>query len=156
MRPVIAAAAIVVLPVLGPFPLRAQDDQAQVLSTVTNFMTGLRTRDTVLIAAQVDSLTRFTLIRPGPAGSRIVVLKGSDFLKVATRPDQPPLDEPVRNAKVMIDGDLATVWAEYQVRREGKVTHCGYDAFQLARLAGKWKIINVSDSFKQEGCGAAW
>jgi hypothetical protein len=57
---------------------------------------------------------------------------------------------------VQIDADLATVWAEYQVRIDGNVSHCGYDAFHLARLAGRWKIINVSDTFRREGCGAAW
>lgn len=42
------------------------------------------------------------------------------------------------------------------MRRDGKVTHCGYDAFQLARLGGKWKILNVTDSFRQTGCGEPW
>jgi len=36
------------------------------------------------------------------------------------------------------------------------VTHCGYDAFHLARLGGVWKIINVADSYTTTGCGAAW
>lgn len=134
----------------------AQDDATKVVAAITNFMTGMRTRDTALIRAQVDSLTRFTLIRPGPSGSRILVLGAADFLRSAVRTDQPPLDEPIRNPKVMIDGDLASVWAEYQVRRDGKVTHCGYDAFHLARLGGVWKIINVADSFTTTGCGAAW
>lgn len=136
--------------------VEAQDDKAQVVATIKDFMRGMKTRDTVLIAAQVDSLTRFTLVRPGPAGARIIVLKGSDFLRMATRTDQPPLDEPIRNPVVQIDGDVASVWTEYQVRRDGKVSHCGYDAFHLVRLSGKWKIINVTDSFRPEGCGGPW
>jgi hypothetical protein len=24
------------------------------------------------------------------------------------------------------------------------------------RVAGAWKILNVSDTFRQQGCGAAW
>lgn len=134
----------------------AQDDKAQVIATIKDFMRGMKTRDTALIAAQVDSITRFTLVRPGPAGARILVLKASDFQRMATRTDQPPLDEPIRNPIVQIDGDVASVWAEYQVRRDGRVTHCGYDAFHLVRLAGKWKIINVTDSFRPEGCGGPW
>ncbi len=149
------AIAVATVLVSAP-PLHAQGDRAQVLAAVTGFLEGMKARDTVRIASVIDSVTRFTLIRPGPSGNRIIVLKGSDFLKIATRTDQPPLDEPIRNAKVEIDGDLASVWAEYQVRRDGKVTHCGYDSFQLARLAGTWKIINVSDSFRQQGCGEAW
>jgi hypothetical protein len=156
LRTILIAAFVAGLGAIAAPPAQAQGEDATVLAAITNFMTGLRTRDTALIAAQIDSTTRFTLIRPGPNGSRLLVLRGADFLRAATRTDQPPLDEPIRNAKVSIDGDLASVWAEYQVRRDGAVTHCGYDAFHLARLGGKWKIINVSDSFKPTGCGPAW
>jgi hypothetical protein len=136
-------------------PATAQD-RAAVLATVDNFLRGLRTKDTTLMAQQLDSLARMTLLRPGPNGTRVMLLTGQQFINVASRPDQPAFDEPIRNPVVQIDGDLASVWAEYQVRRDGKVTHCGFDAFHLARLGGKWKILNVSDTFRQNGCGEPW
>jgi len=150
--------SIAVLAALAAAPAGAAQtgERAAVLAAVTDFLQGMRARDTALIASRIDSLTRFTLIRPGPSGSRVVVLRGPDFLRMATNPDQAALDEPIRNPVVQIDGDVASVWAEYQVRRDGKVSHCGFDAFHLARLGGRWKILNVSDSFRQEGCGAAW
>ena len=73
-----------------------------------------------------------------------------------TRPDQPGLDEPIRNPVVHVSGDLASVWAEYQVRRDTTVTHCGFDAFHLARRDGRWKILNISDTYQRTGCGPAW
>jgi hypothetical protein len=135
---------------------QSQAQRAEVMATINGFLRGLKTKDTVLMTQHLDTLTRMTLLRPGPNGTRVVVLKGSEFIKVAANPNQPPLDEPIRNPVVQIDGDLASVWTEYQVRRDGKVTHCGYDAFQLARLGGKWKILNVTDSFRQTGCGEPW
>ena len=69
---------------------------------------------------------------------------------------QPGIDEPIRNPVVHVSGDLATVWAEYQVRREGTVTHCGFDAFHLARRDGRWKLLNISDTYQTTGCGPAW
>ena len=66
-------------------------------------------------------------------------------------------EETIRNPLVgHIDADLAQVWAEYQVRRAGAVTHCGHDSFQLARIEGKWKILNVSDTFRTTRCGQPW
>ena len=56
---------------------------------------------------------------------------------------------------VQVDGPLATVWAEYQVLIEGKLSHCGYDAFHLVRRSEGWKVLNVSDTFQRE-CGEAW
>ena len=130
--------------------------EREVLATIDTFLIGLRTKDTALMARQVDSLTRFTLLRPGPDGTRVMLLAPSQFMAAVTRPDQPALDEPIRNPVVHIDADLASVWAEYQVRIEGKVSHCGFDAFHLARLGGRWKILNVSDTFRRTGCGEPW
>ncbi|MGH7468634.1 MAG: nuclear transport factor 2 family protein [Longimicrobiales bacterium] len=140
----------------SPGAARAQNERAQVMAAVEGFLKGMLARDTVAMAQYIDPATRMTLLRPGPSGVRVVVLTGADFLRAASNPNQPPLDEPIRNAVVHIDADLAHVWAEYQVRREGTVSHCGYDSFQLARLGGKWKILNVSDTFRQTGCGEPW
>jgi hypothetical protein len=134
---------------------RAQAER-EVLAAIDTFLIGLRSKDTALMARQVDSLTRFTLLRPSPAGTRVMLLTAAQFMAAVTRPDQPALDEPIRDPVVQIDADLASVWAEYQVRVDGRVSHCGFDAFHLARLGGRWKILNVSDTFRRTGCGGAW
>jgi hypothetical protein len=85
-----------------------------------------------------------------------MLLTAAQFMRAVSRPEQPALDEPIRNPVVQVDGDLASVWAEYQVRIDGKVSHCGFDAFHLARLGGQWKILNVSDTFRRTGCGDPW
>ncbi len=148
----------VVPPVLwAPAPAVAQQPaaEAEVLATVHALLDVLRTRDLASVAHLVDSTTRFTLLRPTPdGGSRVVVLSGERFLQAVTRPG-PPVVELTRNPEVRIDGDLAAVWVEYQLLVDGVVDHCGYDAFHLARLAGVWKILNVSDSFRRD-CGPPW
>jgi len=146
-------AAAPALSAQGPTPAAAR---AEVLATIDSFLVGLRTKDTAKMARYTDTLSRFTLLRPGPNGTRVMLLTPTQFITAVTRPNQPALDEPIRNPVVHIDGDLASVWAEYQVRIDGKVSHCGYDAFHLARLGGAWKILNVSDTFRREGCGAMW
>lgn len=140
-----------------PARARAQSDSAAVVGAIERFFDALRTKDTVVMRASVDSAARFTLLRPDPAGGvRVVVLSGDQFLRNASNPSSPPLDEPIRNARVLVDGDLASVWAEYQVRRDGQVSHCGYDAFHMVRRQGAWKLLNVSDTFRREGCGGTW
>jgi len=150
-------AALVATFLATPGRVAAQSTaQKEVLATIQSFMDAMKAKDTAGMKLGLDSLTRFTLLRPGPDGTRVMVLRGADFIRAATQPGGPTYDEPFRKPVVHIDGDLATVWAEYQVRLEGKVSHCGYDAFQLARLDGRWKILNVSDTFHREGCGAPW
>ena len=135
-----------------------QQEQAAVLATIQSFMDALRAKDAAAMNLHVDSLTRLTLIRPTrEGGTRVVVMTAAQFISAVTRPDQPGVDEPIRNPVVHVSGDLATVWAEYQVRRDGTtVTHCGFDAFHLVRSGGRWKLLNISDTYQQTGCGPAW
>ena len=156
MRPTLLVLLLSLAPAVeaqSPAPAAAH---AEVLATIDSFLTGLRTKDTALMARHVDTLTRMTLLRPGPAGTRVMLLSAAQFMAAVSRPDQPALDEPIRNPVVQVDGDLASAWAEYQVRIDGKVSHCGFDAFHLARLGGKWKILNASDTFRRTGCGEPW
>jgi ketosteroid isomerase-like protein len=142
----------------GPVDTTEQE-RAAVLAAIQSFMDGLRMGDTTAMNQHVDSLTRLTLIRPTrEGGTRVVVMTSSDFNRAISRPGQPAgVDEPIRNPVVHVSGDLASVWAEYQVRRpDGTVSHCGFDAFHLARRDGRWKFLNVSDTFQTTNCGPAW
>jgi hypothetical protein len=128
-----------------------------VLAAVDTLLEGMRRKDAARMRQQLDTLARMTLVRPAPDGGvRVLALSGEEFVRVATAPGQPAIDEPIRNPVVQIDGDLATVWAEYQVRRDGQVSHCGHDAFHLVRRQGRWRVIAVADTYRRTGCGAAW
>ena len=132
-----------------------QNDTTAVMATLERFTAALRIKDSTGMKAELDDSVRVTLLRPAPGGgARVLVFDGAGFIKAATQ--GPALDEPIRNAKVNIDADLATVWAEYQVRIDGAVSHCGYDAFHLVRVGTSWKILNVSDTFRRQGCGEKW
>jgi hypothetical protein len=134
-----------------------EQERAAVLASLQGFMDALRMKDTAAMNQHVDSLTRITLIRPTrEGGTRVVVLTAAQFIHAVTQPGQPAIDEPIRNPVVHVSGDLATIWAEYQVRRDTTVTHCGFDAFHLARRDGRWKLLNISDTYQQTGCGPAW
>lgn len=156
-RMLMASLSMLAMFVTVPSAGHAQEARADVLAAIDGFLQGLRTKDTTAMQQYVDAATRFTLLRPAQSGGvRVVVVTAQDFMTSVSRPEQPALDEPIRNPVVQIDGDLASVWAEYQVRSAGTVTHCGYDAFHLVRLNGAWKILNVSDTFRRTGCGEAW
>lgn len=135
-----------------------EQERAAVLATIQSFMDALRTKDVAAMNQHVDSLTRLTLIRPTrDGGTRVAVMTAAQFIQAVTQPGQPGVDEPIRNPVVHVSGDLATVWAEYQVRRDGTtVTHCGFDAFHLVRTGGRWKLLNISDTYQTTGCGPAW
>jgi hypothetical protein len=152
----LASAAVVLL--LSPIQARAQQsDSAAVMQSLGTMLEAMRQRNVDGLRSVFHEQARMTLLRPAPTGgSRAMVLTGEQFIAAATNPNGPILDEPIRNPVLHIDGDLATVWAEYQVRIAGKVSHCGYDAFQFVRVSGAWKVIAVADTFRQQGCGPMW
>lgn len=153
--------ALVLFALAAPATLSAQRaekaDTAAILATLEGFTAALRAKDSLGMRALLHEQARFTLLRPAQGGGvRVMILDAATFPRLTSDPKGPTYDEPIRNPKVTIDADLATVWAEYQVRIEGKVTHCGYDAFDLVRHGNGWKILNVSDTFRREGCGPMW
>ncbi len=131
--------------------------EADVLAATKDFLSVLETRDAEAARALTIPETRLTLLRPAQngSGSRVVTMTGDQFIEAVTRPGG-HVEEVMRNPRVEIDGDLATVWAEYQVLVDGAVHHCGHDAFQLIRQGGSWKVLNVSDTYRETGCGPAW
>lgn len=156
-------ALLLVGSLLATASLRAQTvDPAvrtEVLATLDRFTTALRAKDSAGMAAVLHPAARMTLLRPVTASGdsvRVVVLSGTQFIGVATAAAQPPLDEPIRNPQVTVHQHLATVWAEYQVRIDGNVSHCGYDAFQLVRTTEGWRLLNVADTFRRSDCGPMW
>ena len=150
---------VVALGVLAAAPVQAsaQHAKAEVIQAVKSFLGGMQTRDSAGLAALLDPNTRFTLLRPGQAGGwQVVVLTGAQYLQIVMNPSTPAAEERIRNPVVQIDGDLASVWTEYQLLVNGAMSHCGTDAFHLVRLGGRWKILNISDTFRQQGCGDPW
>lgn len=132
-------------------------DSTAVMQQLTRMLDAMRTRNADELRAVFHEQVRMTLLRPTPGGGRrAAVLTGEQFIAAATNPNGPVLDEPIRNPVLHLDADLAIVWAEYQVRNGGKVSHCGYDAFTFVRADGSWKLIAVADTFRQQGCGPVW
>ncbi len=131
-----------------PAPILAQADGAEVVAVVEQFFTGMRTKDSTMIRGTVDPLARLILVTPqGEARA----LSLGDFIQRVTT-GQEVFDEKIFEPEVRIDGSMATLWAAYDILIDGTFSHCGFDAFQLSKLATGWKITQISDSRTRQGC----
>jgi len=61
-------------------------------------------------------------------------------------------DEQIYDVDVRVDGTVASVWAPYTFYLAGRLSHCGVNSIELLRGADGWKITQVSDSRRSEGC----
>ncbi len=90
-------------------------------------------------------------VRKGVEG--VAPTPAEEFIRIVGGATGPVWDERIRNPEVRIDGTLASVWTPYDFYLGDKLSHCGVDAFHLARFADGWKIIALADTQRREGCG---
>ena len=66
------------------------------------------------------------------------------------KPGTTRIEERIHDSLVLIDHDLAVVWAPFEFLVDGKVDHCGTDLFNLVRTDGKWLIASVADTGRKD------
>ncbi|WP_035562430.1 nuclear transport factor 2 family protein [Hymenobacter sp. IS2118] len=127
-------------------------ETADVKKTITAFFDGMR---------QGDSTAVRRTLAPGAVFHTIVAKAGVtevkpesllDFLKAVGTPHPKVWDERISFASVLIDANLASVWTPYEFYLGGTFSHCGYNSFQLVKLADGWKIAHVIDTRRKEKC----
>ena len=142
--------------VAGASPARAQKaptDAEAVKQTITTFFDGMRRGDSTLVRRTLapGAVLHGIGEKPGqPATLQTESLSG--FLKAVGTPHPAVWDERVQFERVLIDANLASVWAPYEFYLGPKFSHCGYDSFQLVKLAGGWKIAHIIDTRRKEKC----
>ncbi len=62
------------------------------------------------------------------------------------------LEERMHRPKVRVKGTIASVWTYYTFYRNEAFSHCGIDNFDMAKVDGRWKILNISYTVETEGC----
>jgi hypothetical protein len=53
---------------------------------------------------------------------------------------------------VHVHGPIAVVWTQYDFHVDGAFSHCGIDAFTLARSSAGWRIVNIAYTVERTGC----
>lgn len=141
-------AVLLILVLCAPASLRAQAEEDQVMTVINRVFDAMRAGDSAMARTAFDSTAR--LMTAMPDGLRLGSLNA--FLNAVGSPHDAVWDEPIWDWEVQIDGPLAQVWTKYAFYLGDRFSHCGVDAFQLYRRPEGWKIIQLIDTRRQEGC----
>ena len=127
-------------------------DRDAILATVQKVFDAMRTRDTALLSQAFDSTAR--LVGVSNRGTPSVSLTSpSQFGAGITRaPAGDVWNERIYDPEVKIDGTIAQVWAYYTFHRNTTFNHCGVDAFTLVKVGATWKVTQLADSRRTDGC----
>lgn len=155
MRQFLLGAAMLALfqsPALAqPSPTPAE---REVRAVVDLLFDGMRTRDTAAMRSTFHE--KAVLMTTGTRNGEPFVGEtdlGEFLTMIAKAPPADTLNETLYATEVRIDGNLAMVWTGYDFHVNSRFSHCGVDAFTLARTAAGWKIISIADTRRREGCG---
>jgi len=132
--------------------VQAQSDERAVITVVTHFFDGMRTRDTTLLRSTVvPGAVLVTASGPTGLGNPGSV---DQFIERIGKGTGPGSDEEIKDPKVQVDGPLAHLWAYFTLVRGGETTinHCGVDSFLLRKGPDGWKIFHIADTHRTEGC----
>jgi hypothetical protein len=151
---IVATLSVVTATVALPRVSRAQDaERAKVIATAQKVFDAMRTRDTALLTSAFDSTARLVGVNTRGASPMVTLTAPAQFGAAITRaPAGDVWNERIFDPEVRIDGDVAQLWAYYTFHRNSTFTHCGVDAFMLVKVGDAWKITQLADSRRTQGC----
>ncbi|HTI31950.1 MAG TPA: hypothetical protein VL405_07435 [Sphingomonas sp.] len=126
--------------------------EGAVMAPVTALLAALTAHDGNAILAVTLPEGAITSARVAADGTRTSkTLRWAEFA-TNLKPDGHRIVEMLGTPAIEIDEDVAMVWAPYTFTIDGKLSHCGYDHFDLVRSGGQWKILNITYSHRTTGC----
>lgn len=130
-----------------------KEDEKAVTDLIKQLFEGMKTGDGKLVAdAFADNARLLTTgMKDGKPVTREQALE--KFVEaVNNKPQDQVWDEKILGYDVKIDGNMASVWTPYEFYLGEKFLHCGVNTFQLAKTEKGWKIVQIMDTRRKEGC----
>jgi hypothetical protein len=130
---------------------QAQNDETAVIAVVNQLIDALNRGDSALARTTFHPKARLITFDSRNPAARIEE-SAEGFIQSLGRPRNEKIEERLSNVKTLIDGGLASVWADYKLFVGPRLNHCGVDHFLLVKEVGAWKIIELADTRRREGC----
>ncbi|MFQ5679630.1 MAG: nuclear transport factor 2 family protein [Gemmatimonadota bacterium] len=150
-RPLFALlAAAAWIPAAGS-GLAGQTGEEEVLAVVRQLFDGMRAADSAAVRGVFHPAAQLFGTGERDGAPNVNVIPADRFVQ-AVGGATGGWDERIWDPAVQIDGNLATVWTPYVFYLNGEFSHCGVDAFLLARTPAGWKIVSLADTRRRDGC----
>lgn len=144
---------LAVLLILGSAPSSAApgDDRREILAAVQGLFDALAARDPAAVMAVVvpEGTISAHVSRDGVA--RLRAQRWQDWAN-GLREGSERLEERMHDPRVRVRGNMGSVWTPYTFYRNGSLSHCGIDLFDMAKVDGRWRILNITFTIETEGC----
>ena len=142
---------LALLALAAPPTTASAHERRAVLTAVREFFDALAAKDEKRLMATVVPEGRISAQRNRDGKTQLRTQGWAEWAK-SVAGAQEALEERMHDPQVRVSGSIASVWTYYTFRRNGAFSHCGFDNFDMAKLDGRWKIVNISYTVETEGC----
>ena len=134
---------------ISSFSFAQNSTEKEVVKPIENLFNAMKSADSIGVK---NAFSSSAIMQTFNKNNEIRTEKVEDFAKQVGAAKVGDLDERFTISKILIDGNMASVWVPYQFYYKGNFSHCGVNSFQLAKLNNEWKIQYIIDTRRKDNC----
>jgi hypothetical protein len=134
---------------ISSFSFAQNSTEKEVVKPIENLFNAMKSADSIVVK---NAFSSSAIMQTFNKNNEIRTEKVEGFAKQVGSSKVGDLDERFTISKVLVDGNMASVWVPYQFYYKGNFSHCGVNSFQLAKLNNEWKIQYIIDTRRKDNC----
>ena len=134
---------------ISSFSFAQNSTEKEVVKPIENLFNAMKSADSIGVK---NAFSSSAIMQTFNKNNEIRTEKVEGFAKQVGSSKVGDLDERFTISKILVDGNMASVWVPYPFYYKGNFSHCGVNSFQLAKLNNEWKIQYIIDTRRKDNC----
>ena len=134
---------------ISSFSFAQNPSEKEIIKPIENLFNAMKSADSLGVK---NAFSSSAILQTFDKNNEIRTEKVEDFAKQVGASKASDLDERFTISKILVDGNMASVWVPYQFYYKGNFSHCGVNSFQLAKINNEWKIQYIIDTRRKDNC----
>ena len=132
---------------ISSFSFAQNTSEKEIIKPIENLFNAMKSADSLGVK---NAFSGSAIMQTFGKNQEIRTDKVDDFAKQVGASQAGDLDERFTISKILVDGNMASVWVPYQFYYKGNFSHCGVNSFQLAKINNEWKIQYIIDTRRKK------
>ena len=132
---------------ISSFSFAQNTSEKEIIKPIENLFNAMKSADSLGVK---NAFSGSAMMQTFGKNQEIRTDKVEDFAKQVGASQAGDLDERFTISKILVDGNMASVWVPYQFYYKGNFSHCGVNSFQLAKFNNEWKIQYIIDTRRKK------
>lgn len=132
---------------ISSFSFAQNTSEKEIIKPIENLFNAMKSADSLGVK---NAFSDSAIMQTFGKNQEIRTDKVEDFAKQVGASQAGDLDERFTISKILVDGNMASVWVPYQFYYKGNFSHCGVNSFQLAKINNEWKIQYIIDTRRKK------